>query len=391
MKMTVPEAQDHFSSSGSTEDVSITSRRVVGAGSGRFFSSSAPSKVTFDDDSSGYHDISGTASGTTVGSPSQDLTFLANKFAASSCSSGLRMAEDSHSLGQQHQFAAPSYGISEDRTLGCGAGADSLNWRQQPPPVSASVWTPSSAAATREFEFKPRSSTPMSPGFFPFYKSQQPPQVKAESGNIFDFSTLSSALPQHGAADTRAQPAAAAGVTPKRLHVSNIPFRYREHNLIMLFGQYGNVEDAEIIYNDKGSKGFGFITMARAQDADLARLRLHNSIVEGRIIEVNLATPKNSSPKLLGSPASPFGSLGPAAPMPKTPSTIVWRKPLTPTSYKPSPRTMLEAEARLAEAQLTVLQLRQKMMYQQFRTGLGPGGDMDDQETRGERSASLRF
>ena len=143
MKMTMPEpeAQDHFSSSGSTEDVSITSRRVIGAGSGRFFSSSAPSKVTFDDDSSGYHDISGTASGTTVGSPSQDLTFLANKFAASS--SGLRMAENSHSLGQQQQFAAPSYGIT-----GGGAGADSLNWRQQPP-VTASVWTPSSAAAAR--------------------------------------------------------------------------------------------------------------------------------------------------------------------------------------------------------------------------------------------------
>ena len=131
--------------------------------------------------------------------------------------------------------------------------------------------------------------------------------------------------------------------------------------------------------------------MARAQDTDLARLRLYNSIVEGRIIEVNLATPKNSSPKSLSSPASPFRSLGPAAPMPKTPSTIVWRKPLTPTSYKPSPRTMLEAEARLAEAQLTVLQLRQKMMYQQFRTGLGAGGDVGDQEeTRGERSTSLR-
>ena len=136
----------------------------------------------------------------------------------------------------------------------------------------------------------------------------------------------------------------------------------------------------------------GFITIARTQDTDLARLRLHNSIVEGRIIEVNLATPKNSAPKPLCSTASLFGSLGPAAPLPKTPSTIVWRKPLTPTSYKPSPRTMLEAEARLAEAQLTVLQLRQKMMYQQFRTGLGAGGDMDQQEeTRGERSASLRF
>merc|ERR1719219_2512430 len=79
---------------------------------------------------------------------------------------------------------------------------------------------------------------------------------------------------------------------PKRLHVSNVPFRYREHNLVMLFGKFGNVEDAEIIYNDQGSKGFGFVTMSRGRDADNALIRLNHSIVEGRIIEVNLATPK---------------------------------------------------------------------------------------------------
>ena len=54
----------------------------------------------------------------------------------------------------------------------------------------------------------------------------------------------------------------------------------------MLFGRFGNVEDAEIIYNDKGSKGFGFVTMSRGQDADNALLRLNHAVVEGRIIEV---------------------------------------------------------------------------------------------------------
>ena len=54
----------------------------------------------------------------------------------------------------------------------------------------------------------------------------------------------------------------------------------------MLFGKLGNVEDAEIIYNDKGSKGFGFVTMSRGRDADNALIRLNHSIVEGRIIEV---------------------------------------------------------------------------------------------------------
>ena len=70
----------------------------------------------------------------------------------------------------------------------------------------------------------------------------------------------------------------------------NLPYHSREHNLVMLFGKFGNVEDAEIIYNDKGSKGFGFVTMSRGQDADNALIRLNHAIVEGRIIEVNLAS-----------------------------------------------------------------------------------------------------
>ena len=42
-----------------------------------------------------------------------------------------------------------------------------------------------------------------------------------------------------------------------------------------------------------------------------------------------------------------------------------------------------------AKARLTVLQLHLKMMYQQFKSGLGAGGDVYEQvETR---SASLRF
>ena len=58
-------------------------------------------------------------------------------------------------------------------------------------------------------------------------------------------------------------------------------------------------------------------------------------------------------------------------------NAYVWRK-LIPHTNPPSPRTMLEAEARLAEAQLTVLQLRQNMIYQQFTNGLCAGGDVDD-------------
>ncbi|XP_046583189.1 RNA binding protein fox-1 homolog 3-like isoform X5 [Haliotis rubra] len=80
---------------------------------------------------------------------------------------------------------------------------------------------------------------------------------------------------------------------PKRLHVSNIPFRFREADLRQLLGveqQFGPILDVEIIFNERGSKGFGFVTFANSSDADRAREKLNGTVVEGRKIEVNNAT-----------------------------------------------------------------------------------------------------
>ncbi|XP_056654806.1 RNA binding protein fox-1 homolog 2 isoform X4 [Monodelphis domestica] len=44
--------------------------------------------------------------------------------------------------------------------------------------------------------------------------------------------------------------------TPKRLHVSNIPFRFRDPDLRQMFGQFGKILDVEIIFNERGSKSF---------------------------------------------------------------------------------------------------------------------------------------
>ncbi|RWS02188.1 RNA binding protein fox-1 2-like protein, partial [Dinothrombium tinctorium] len=105
------------------------------------------------------------------------------------------------------------------------------------------------------------------------------------------------------------------GNQPKRLHVSNIPFRFRDPDLRQLFGnmqnkkclsfsfqyvscflrslsllflysqQYGPILDVEIIFNERGSKGFGFVTFASSLDADRAREQLNGTVVEGRKIE----------------------------------------------------------------------------------------------------------
>lgn len=84
---------------------------------------------------------------------------------------------------------------------------------------------------------------------------------------------------------------------PKRLHVSNIPFRFRDPDLRAMFGQFGPILDVEIIFNERGSKGFGFVTFANCADADRARDKLHGQVVEGRKIEVNNATARVQTKK----------------------------------------------------------------------------------------------
>ncbi|GFS70966.1 RNA binding protein fox-1 homolog 2 [Trichonephila clavipes] len=85
---------------------------------------------------------------------------------------------------------------------------------------------------------------------------------------------------------------------PKRLHVSNIPFRFRDPDLRQLFGQFGPILDVEIIFNERGSKGFGFVTFANSVDADRSREQLNGTVVEGRKIEVNNATARVQTKKV---------------------------------------------------------------------------------------------
>ena len=44
-------------------------------------------------------------------------------------------------------------------------------------------------------------------------------------------------------------------------------------------------------------QGFGFVTFACSEDADVARDKLHGAIIEGRKIEVSLILLNNFMPK----------------------------------------------------------------------------------------------
>ena len=97
---------------------------------------------------------------------------------------------------------------------------------------------------------------------------------------------------------------------PKRLHVSNIPFKFRDPDLRQMFGKFGGILDVEIIFNERGSKGFGFVTFGNSADADAARAELHGSVVEGRKVEVNNATARVQTKKPAMLPSVAGGMAG---------------------------------------------------------------------------------
>uniref|UniRef100_A0A665VT79 RNA binding protein fox-1 homolog 1-like n=1 Tax=Echeneis naucrates TaxID=173247 RepID=A0A665VT79_ECHNA len=102
--------------------------------------------------------------------------------------------------------------------------------------------------------------------------------------------SLSVSVPSGGGTGNGSEEEGSGKAQPKRLHVSNIPFRFRDPDLRQMFGQFGKILDVEIIFNERGSKGFGFVTFESATEADRAREKLNGTIVEGRKIEVNNAT-----------------------------------------------------------------------------------------------------
>ncbi|XP_042564076.1 RNA binding protein fox-1 homolog 3 isoform X2 [Clupea harengus] len=126
---------------------------------------------------------------------------------------------------------------------------------------------------------------------------------------------------------------------PKRLHVSNIPFRFRDPDLRQMFGQFGKILDVEIIFNERGSKGFGFVTFETSTDADRAREKLNGTIVEGRKIEVNNATARVMTNKKVTNPYTNGWKLNPVVgavygpelyavtgfPYPATGATVAYR------------------------------------------------------------------
>lgn len=79
------------------------------------------------------------------------------------------------------------------------------------------------------------------------------------------------------------------------IYVGNLSYQVTDEDLRAAFQNYGEVSSATVIMDkfSNRSKGFGFVEMAREEDAETAIREMNNSDLKGRQITVNQARPRN--------------------------------------------------------------------------------------------------
>ena len=96
-----------------------------------------------------------------------------------------------------------------------------------------------------------------------------------------------------------------------KLYVGNLSFDTTEVDLQDAFGQAGTVSEVALM-QDKftgRSRGFAFVTMASAEDAQKAISLFHGKTVQGRALTVNEARPRED--RTGGGPRRDFGGGAP--------------------------------------------------------------------------------
>jgi RNA recognition motif-containing protein len=88
----------------------------------------------------------------------------------------------------------------------------------------------------------------------------------------------------------------------KNIFVGNLDFAATESSVRSLFEPYGNVERVNVVTDrDTGrSRGFAFVEMTDAAQADQAIAALNGSNLDGRALNVNEARPKQEGGRGFG-------------------------------------------------------------------------------------------
>ncbi|MDA7415036.1 RNA-binding protein [Xenophilus arseniciresistens] len=78
-----------------------------------------------------------------------------------------------------------------------------------------------------------------------------------------------------------------------KLYVGNLSYSTRDDSLRRAFSEFGSVNSAKVMMERESdrSKGFGFVEMGSAQEAQAAIEGLNGRQVDGRALTVNIARP----------------------------------------------------------------------------------------------------
>jgi cold-inducible RNA-binding protein len=81
---------------------------------------------------------------------------------------------------------------------------------------------------------------------------------------------------------------------PKKLYVGGLSWETTDSDLRKAFALYGEITEAKVITErDTGrSRGFGFVTFVRDEDAKTTISKMHGTSLDGRSITVNEAQEK---------------------------------------------------------------------------------------------------
>ena len=85
----------------------------------------------------------------------------------------------------------------------------------------------------------------------------------------------------------------------KKLYVGNLSYDVTDSSLQAMFSAFGTVDSAQVIMDREAgrSKGFGFVEMSSAAEADAAIAAMDGKDNGGRNLKVNEAKPREERPR----------------------------------------------------------------------------------------------